>query len=77
MYAILKTGGKQYAGIWGDVIYVEKLGVEDSATVPRRVLAVGEGRFHHRRRSVRFRRSRDRHGPKKDRQGNERSTSSR
>ena len=29
MYAILKTGGKQYKVSEGDVIYVEKLGVED------------------------------------------------
>jgi len=28
MYAILKTGGKQYKVSEGDVIYVEKLGVE-------------------------------------------------
>ena len=33
MYAILKTGGKQYKVSEGDVIYVEKLGVEDGATV--------------------------------------------
>ena len=31
MYAILKTGGKQYKVSEGDVIYVEKLGVEDGA----------------------------------------------
>ena len=28
MYAILKTGGKQYKVSEGDVIYVEKLGME-------------------------------------------------
>ena len=28
MYAILKTGGKQYKVSEGDVIYVEKLGLE-------------------------------------------------
>ena len=33
MYAILKTGGKQYKVSEGDVIYVEKLGVEAGATV--------------------------------------------
>ena len=33
MYAILVTGGKQYKVSEGDVIYVEKLGVEDGATV--------------------------------------------
>ena len=44
MYAILKTGGKQYKVSEGDVIYVEKLGVEDGATVTfDQVLAVGEG----------------------------------
>lgn len=44
MYAILVTGGKQYKVSEGDVIYVEKLGVEDGATVTfDKVLAVGEG----------------------------------
>lgn len=44
MYAILKTGGKQYKVSEGDVIYVEKLGVEDGAAVTfEKVLAVGEG----------------------------------
>ena len=44
MYAILKTGGKQYKVSEGDVIYVEKLGVEDGASVTfDKVLAVGEG----------------------------------
>lgn len=44
MYAILKTGGKQYKVSEGDVIYVEKLGVEDGASVTfEEVLAVGEG----------------------------------
>ena len=44
MYAILKTGGKQYKASEGDVIYAEKLGVEDGATVTfDEVLAVGEG----------------------------------
>ena len=44
MYAILKTGGKQYKVSEGDVIYVEKLGVEDGATVSfDEVLVVGEG----------------------------------
>ena len=32
MYAILKTGGKQYKVSEGDVIYDEKLGVEARAT---------------------------------------------
>jgi len=44
MYAIIKTGGKQYKVSEGDVIYVEKLGVEDEAVVTfDEVLAVGEG----------------------------------
>ncbi len=44
MYAILKTGGKQYKVSEGDVIYVEKLGAEDGAPVTfDEVLAVGEG----------------------------------
>lgn len=44
MYAIMKTGGKQYKVSEGDVIYVEKLGLEDGATVTfSEVLAVGEG----------------------------------
>lgn len=44
MYAILKTGGKQYKVSEGDVIYVEKLGLEaDSAYTFNEILAVGEG----------------------------------
>ena len=44
MYAILVTGGKQYKVSEGDVIYVEKLGVEDGATVTfDQVLAVVDG----------------------------------
>ncbi len=44
MYAILKTGGKQYRVSEGDVIYVEKLGAEDGASVTfDEILAVGEG----------------------------------
>ena len=44
MYAIIKTGGKQYKVSEGDVIYVEKLGVSDEETVTfSDVLAVGEG----------------------------------
>ena len=42
MYAILKTGGKQYKVSEGDVIYVEKLGLEaDAAYTFTEVLAVG------------------------------------
>lgn len=44
MYAIIKTGGKQYKVSEGDVIFVEKLGVADGETVTfNEVLAVGEG----------------------------------
>ena len=44
MYAIFVTGGKQYKVSEGDVIYIEKLGVEDGAAVTfDKVLAVGEG----------------------------------
>ncbi len=42
MYAILKTGGKQYKVSEGDVIYVEKLGLEAGAEYTfTEVLAVG------------------------------------
>ena len=42
MYAILKTGGKQYKVSEGDVIYVEKLGLEAGAEYTfAEVLAVG------------------------------------
>ena len=41
MYAILKTGGKQYKVCEGDVIYVEKLGLEaDASYTFTEVLAV-------------------------------------
>lgn len=44
MYAILETGGKQYKVSEGDVIYVEKLGVDDGEAVTfDKVLAVGDG----------------------------------
>lgn len=42
MYAVVKTGGKQYRVQEGDVIYVEKLNNEVDATVElNEVLAVG------------------------------------
>ena len=42
MYAVLKTGGKQYRVQEGDVIYVEKLNAEVESTVElNEVLAVG------------------------------------
>lgn len=40
MYAIIKTGGKQYKVSEGDEIYVEKLDLEDGATVDFEVLMV-------------------------------------
>ena len=44
MYAIIATGGKQYKVAEGDVIKVEKLGVEAGITVTfDRVLAVNNG----------------------------------
>lgn len=44
MQAVIVTGGKQYSVKEGDVIYVEKLGVEADATVTfDQVLAVVDG----------------------------------
>lgn len=33
MYAVIKTGGKQYKVSEGDTIYIEKLGIEQDAEV--------------------------------------------
>ena len=42
MYAVLKTGGKQYKVAEGDVIYIEKLGLEENETYTfSEVLAIG------------------------------------
>ena len=42
MYAVIETGGKQYKVSEGDEIFIEKLEVEDGATVTfDKVLAVG------------------------------------
>ena len=41
MYAIIETGGKQYRVAEGDVIRVEKLEVEENATVEFDVLFIG------------------------------------
>lgn len=42
MYAIIETGGKQYKVEEGDILYIEKLPVEENATVEfDKVLAVG------------------------------------
>ncbi len=44
MYAIIATGGKQYKVAEGDIIKVEKLGVEKDASVSfDQVLAVNNG----------------------------------
>ena len=40
MYAIIRTGGKQYKVSEGDEIYVEKLDLEDGAAVDFEVLLV-------------------------------------
>lgn len=42
MYAIIETGGKQYKVESGDVIYIEKLDVEENADVTfDKVVAIG------------------------------------
>lgn len=41
MYAVIETGGKQYKVQYGDVIYIEKLAVEQDATVDFKVVALG------------------------------------
>ena len=44
MYAIIATGGKQYKVAEGDIITIEKLGLEDGANVTLdQVLAVNNG----------------------------------
>ena len=44
MYAVVETGGKQYKVTEGDVIFVEKLDVEEGAEVTLdKVLMAGEG----------------------------------
>lgn len=43
MYAVIKTGGKQYRVQKGDVIFIEKLQVQDGDDIVfEEVLAVGE-----------------------------------
>ncbi len=43
MYAIIKTGGKQYRVSEGDVVYIEKLNVQPDETVNfDEVIAVGK-----------------------------------
>jgi large subunit ribosomal protein L21 len=44
MYAVFKTGGKQYRATTGDVLKIEKIDAEKGATVEiDQVLMVGEG----------------------------------
>jgi len=44
MYAVFKTGGKQYRATTGDIIKVEKIEAEKGSTVELdQVLMVGEG----------------------------------
>ena len=46
MYAIIATGGKQYKVSEGDIIKVEKLGMEDGEKVVfDQVLAVNDGKL--------------------------------
>ncbi len=43
MYAVIKTGGKQYRVSEGDIIFVEKLEAEDGASVTfEEVVALGK-----------------------------------
>ena len=43
MFAIVETGGKQYKVSEGDIIFVEKLGLEEGATYTfEKVLAVAD-----------------------------------
>ena len=43
MYAVIETGGKQYKVSEGDVLYIEKLGVDEDADVTfDKVLAVSD-----------------------------------
>ena len=43
MFAIMETGGKQYRVNVGDVLDVERLEVEEGATVELKALMTGEG----------------------------------
>jgi large subunit ribosomal protein L21 len=43
MYAVIKTGGKQYKVANGDVILVEKLESEAGASITLEVLMIGDG----------------------------------
>ena len=44
MYAVFRSGGKQYRGSQGDKIKLEKISVDEGASVQfDQVMAVGEG----------------------------------
>lgn len=43
MYAIIETGGKQYKVAKDDIIFVEKLAVEEGSSVDFKVVAVSNG----------------------------------
>ena len=43
MFAIIETGGKQYRVCVGDVLDVERIDVEEGASVDLKVLLTGEG----------------------------------
>jgi large subunit ribosomal protein L21 len=43
MYAVIKTGGKQYKVAKDDVIMVERLGLEPGQSVSLEVLMLGDG----------------------------------
>ena len=44
MFAVIETGGKQYKVTEGDILFIEKLGVEDGEKVTfDKVMAVSEG----------------------------------
>jgi len=45
MYAIVKTGGKQYKVAPGDVLSIEKLDVEEGAEVELPVICVVDGEY--------------------------------
>lgn len=42
MFAVIETGGKQYKVQYGDVIYVEKLAVNEDETVEFKVVALSD-----------------------------------
>ena len=42
MYAIIETGGKQYRVQEGDIVFVEKLAVEENAEISMKVVALGK-----------------------------------